>query len=210
VGPENPKNIPSSELWAVTGRWMVTPDSRPAAAVIFWHADIAVVVHSGSSGSLPVPTLHADRDPRTPAPACRLPADGRTSACPTCRSDPLGVALPTVRNQVLFVFLLLAHDRRRVLHFNVTANPTAAWTAQQIVEAFPWQEPPKYLLRDRDKIYGQACKKRVSAVGFEEALTGARFPRRNPLRREADRGDPTRLSRSRDRGQRATSQADPR
>jgi hypothetical protein len=80
----------------------------------------------------------------------------------------LGVALPTVRNQVLFVFLLLAHDRRRVLHFNVTANPTAAWTAQQIVEAFPWQEPPKYLLRDRDKIYGQAFKKWVSAVGFEE------------------------------------------
>jgi hypothetical protein len=61
-------------------------------------------------------------------------------------------AVPTVRNQVLFVFLLLAHDRRRVIHFNVTANPTAAWTAQQIVEAFPWQDPPKHLLRDRDGI----------------------------------------------------------
>jgi putative transposase len=62
--------------------------------------------------------------------------------------------VPTVRNQVLFVFLLLAHDRRRVIHFNVTANPTAAWTARQIVEAFPWQDPPKYLLRDRDKTHG--------------------------------------------------------
>jgi transposase InsO family protein len=77
VGPENPKNIPSSELWAVTGRWFVTPDSRPA-------------------------------------------------------------------------------------------------------EAFPWQDPPKYLLRDRDKIYGQAFKKRVSAVGFEEVLTVARSPWQNP------------------------------
>jgi putative transposase len=63
--------------------------------------------------------------------------------------------VPTVRNQVLFVFLILAHERRRVLHFNVTAFPTAEWTAQQIVEAFPWADPPKYLLRDRDRIYGR-------------------------------------------------------
>jgi transposase InsO family protein len=90
------------------------------------------------------------------------------------------IVVPTVRNQVLFVFLLLAHDRRRVIHFNVTTNPTDAWTTQQIVEAFPWQDPPKYLLRDRDKTYGQAFKKRVSAVGFEEVLTAARSPWQNP------------------------------
>ncbi|MFC1573178.1 integrase, partial [Candidatus Eisenbacteria bacterium] len=48
--------------------------------------------------------------------------------------------VPTVRNQILFVFLILAHERRRILHFNVTANPTAEWTAQQIVEAFPWND----------------------------------------------------------------------
>ncbi len=58
--------------------------------------------------------------------------------------------VPTVRNQVLFVFLVFAHERRRVLHFNVTTDPTADWTAQQIVEAFPWTDPPKHLLRDRD------------------------------------------------------------
>lgn len=63
--------------------------------------------------------------------------------------------VPTVRNQVLFVFLILAHERRRLLHFNVTVNPTAKWTAQQTVEAFPWQDPLRYLLRDRDKIYGE-------------------------------------------------------
>ncbi len=63
VGPEDPKNIPSKELWAVTGRWFVTPDSRPAAAVVSWNADIPVAVHANAAGSLPVPTLHADRDP---------------------------------------------------------------------------------------------------------------------------------------------------
>ena len=78
--------------------------------------------------------------------------------------------MPTVRNQVLFVFLLLAHDRRRVIHFNVTANPRAAWTAQQIVEAFPWQDPPKYLLRDRDKIYGPRFRKRVVGTIRRECL----------------------------------------
>jgi putative transposase len=88
--------------------------------------------------------------------------------------------VPTVRNQILFDFLLLAHDRRRVIHYNVTANPTAAWTAQQIVEAFPWQDPPKYLLRDRDKIHGKVFRKRVAAVGFEELLTAARSPWQNP------------------------------
>ncbi len=89
--------------------------------------------------------------------------------------------VPTARNQVLFVFLLLAHDRRRILHFNVTANPTAAWTAQQVVEAFPWQDPPKYLLRDRDKIYGQLFQSRVTGMGFTEVLTAARSPWQNPL-----------------------------
>jgi hypothetical protein len=88
--------------------------------------------------------------------------------------------VPTIQNQVLFVFLLLAHDRRRVIHFNVTANPTAAWTAQQIVKAFPWQDPPKYLLRDRDKIYGSSFKKRVKGMGIEEVPTAARSPWQNP------------------------------
>ncbi len=63
--------------------------------------------------------------------------------------------VPTVRNQILFVFLVLAHNRRRVLHFNVTSNPTARWAAQQLVEAFPWQDPPRFLLGDRDKIYAR-------------------------------------------------------
>jgi putative transposase len=60
----------------------------------------------------------------------------------------------TVRFEILFVLVVLAHDRRRVRHFGITGHPTAAWTAQQLVEAFPWETAPRHLLRDRDAIYG--------------------------------------------------------
>ena len=62
--------------------------------------------------------------------------------------------VPTVTFKVLFVFILLAHERRRIVHFNITDHLTAQWTAQQIVEAFPWESAPCYLLRDQDSIYG--------------------------------------------------------
>jgi putative transposase len=62
--------------------------------------------------------------------------------------------VPTIRLQVLYVFLVLAHERRRILHVNVTAHPTAEWTAQQLRNAFPWDSAPRYLLRDRDRIFG--------------------------------------------------------
>jgi putative transposase len=60
--------------------------------------------------------------------------------------------IPTATFRVPYVFLVLSHDRRRVVHFNVTANPTSAWTGQQVLEAFPWDAAPKYLFRDRDGI----------------------------------------------------------
>ncbi len=62
--------------------------------------------------------------------------------------------VPTATFRVLFAFVVLRHDRRRIVHFNVTAHPTAAWTAQQIVEAFPEETTPRFLIRDRDGIYG--------------------------------------------------------
>src|SRR6266704_1828203 len=82
----------------------------------------------------------------------------------------------TIWFEVLFVFVVLAHDRRRVLHFNVTAHPTAAWTAQQIVEAFPFDSAPKYLLRDRDGIYGHEFRKQVDVMGIKEVLSAPRSP----------------------------------
>jgi transposase InsO family protein len=86
----------------------------------------------------------------------------------------------TVRFEVLFVLLIFAHDRRRVLHCNVTAHPSAAWTAQQVVEAFPWETAPRYLLRDRDGVYGVDFRGRVAALGIEEVLTAPRSPWQSP------------------------------
>jgi putative transposase len=87
---------------------------------------------------------------------------------------------PTVRHRVLFVLLIMAHERRRIVHFSVTAHPTAQWTAQQVIEAFPWDEAPQYLLRDRDRVYGAAFQQRVQHMGIEEVLTAPRSPWQNP------------------------------
>jgi len=86
----------------------------------------------------------------------------------------------TVTFKVLFVFVVLAHDRRRVIHFNVTGSPTAKWTAQQIVEAFPWDTAPRYLLRDRDGIYGHEFTSRVDHTGIKEVKTAPRSPWQSP------------------------------
>jgi hypothetical protein len=78
--------------------------------------------------------------------------------------------IPTATFRVLFVFVVLAHRRRRVVHFNVTEHPTAASTAQQIVEAFPEETGPACLLRDRDGIYGAAFRGRVAGLGIDQVL----------------------------------------
>jgi len=88
--------------------------------------------------------------------------------------------VPTVSFKVLFVFIVLAHARRRVVHFNVTEHPTAQWTAQQLSEAFPWVTAPRFLIRDRDRVYGPAFKTRVECMGIEEVLTAPRSPWQNP------------------------------
>jgi putative transposase len=88
--------------------------------------------------------------------------------------------VPTVTFRVLFVLVLLAHERRRVLHFNVTEHPTAQWTAQQVVEAFPWNEAPRYLLRDRDRIYGAAFRQRIRHMDIREVITAPWSPWQNP------------------------------
>jgi len=84
--------------------------------------------------------------------------------------------VPAIRFQVLYVFLVLAHDRRRIIHFNVTSHPTAEWTAQQLREAFPFDQAPQYLLRDRDRIFGAEFSREVAALGTEEVLGAPRSP----------------------------------
>ena len=102
--------------------------------------------------------------------------------------------VPTAGLRVLFVLVVLAHHRRRVVHFNVTEHPTAAWTAQQIVDAFPDDTAPSYLLRDRDTIYGHAFRQRVKGMGIREVLTAPSQPVAEPLRGTAHRLDPARVS----------------
>jgi putative transposase len=97
--------------------------------------------------------------------------------------------VPTARLRVLFVFVVLAHDRRRVLHFNVTEHPTAAWTAQQIVDAFPDDSAPSYLLRDRDAVYGPVFRQRVKGMGVGEVLTAPHRPNSRSVRTTQDRCD---------------------
>ena len=77
--------------------------------------------------------------------------------------------VPTLRFQVLYVFLVMAHDQRRILHCNVTAHPTAEWTGQQLREAFPFDQLPRYLLRDRDAIFGDP---RRDPLGSEPTWSG--------------------------------------
>jgi putative transposase len=88
--------------------------------------------------------------------------------------------VPTINFRLLFVFLVLAHDRRRVLHFNVTEHPTAEWTAAQLGQAFPWDTAPRYLLRDRDRIYGDTFRGQAAAMHITEVLTAPRSPWQSP------------------------------
>jgi len=88
--------------------------------------------------------------------------------------------VPTATFRILFTFVVLRHDRRRIVHFNVTAHPTAEWTAQQIIEAFPEDSAPRFLIRDRDGIYGLSFQTRVTNMGIEEVPTAPRSPWQSP------------------------------
>ena len=88
--------------------------------------------------------------------------------------------VPTINMKVLFVLIVLEHERRKVLHFNVTEHPTGAWTAQQIVEAFADRDAAQYLIRDRDSRYSAEVRLRIKSLGIHEILTTLKSPWQNP------------------------------
>ncbi len=88
--------------------------------------------------------------------------------------------VPTIAFRILFVFVILGHDRRRPIHFAVTENPAAEWTARQLLEAFPWDSTPRYLLRDRDGSYGEKFQETTRWLGIREVLTAPHSPWQNP------------------------------
>jgi transposase InsO family protein len=89
--------------------------------------------------------------------------------------------VPTATFRILFVFVVLSHARRSVVHFHVTEHPTQEWTMQQIREAFPWDSTPRYLLRDRDAIYGRDFAAMTRDMGMDEVLTAPRSLWQNPF-----------------------------
>lgn len=97
--------------------------------------------------------------------------------------------VPMIRFPVLYVFLVLAHDRRRILHFAVTAPPTAKWTAQHLREAFPWDTAPRYLLRNRGRIF----EREFVGYGDQRGAVGTAFPLAASLCRTGHRLRPTRV-----------------
>ena len=90
------------------------------------------------------------------------------------------LTVPTATFRLIYVFIVLSHDRRHIVHFNATEHPTAQWTAQQLVEASPFDSAPPYLLRDRDAIYGKKVKRRIKSLGMDQVITAPRSPWQNP------------------------------
>jgi hypothetical protein len=115
------------------------------------------------------------RRPRTPSPTWRS----------FLRNKALGIAaidmfiVPSATFRFLFVMLILAHDRRKMVRFDVTQHPTAGWLSRQMTEAFPWDTAPRFLLRDRDASYGAVFSKRVEAMEISELVIAARSPWQN-------------------------------
>jgi hypothetical protein len=86
------------------------------------------------------------------------------------------LVVPTINFRLLFVLVILRHERRRLISLSVTDHPTAEWIARQITEAFPWDSAPTHLIRDRDASYGHAVTKRLAAMGIRDHPIAPRSP----------------------------------
>jgi putative transposase len=89
--------------------------------------------------------------------------------------------VPTLRFQILYLFVILSHSRRQVVHFAVTAHPTTAWVIQQLREAMPFGQQPTFLFRDNDGIYGDEVSRSLAGTGIAEVKTAHRCPWQNPF-----------------------------
>ena len=87
--------------------------------------------------------------------------------------------VPTIGFDLLYAIIIVRLDRRDLVWINVTANPTAEWIARQISEAFPWDDAPQYLIRDRDQIYGSVVTRRLLAMGIRDKPTAPTSPWQN-------------------------------
>jgi transposase InsO family protein len=116
------------------------------------------------------------RRPGTPSPTWR--SFLRNQAQGIAAIDMFVVA--SVSFRLLYVMIILGHDRRKIIRAAVTQHPTAEWLSRQVTEAFPWDTAPRYLLRDRDASYGSEFCNRVKAMGITQVVTSPRSPWQNP------------------------------
>ena len=89
------------------------------------------------------------------------------------------LVVPTIGFDLLYAFVIVRLGRRELIWINVTANPTAEWVARQITEAFPWSEAPRYMIRDRDRIYGAVVTRRLRAMGIRDKPIAPTSPWQN-------------------------------
>jgi transposase InsO family protein len=87
--------------------------------------------------------------------------------------------VPTISFQLLYGLLILAHGRRKIIWLGVTAHPSAEWIARQLTEAFGWEQAPRYIVRDRDRLYGDVFIRRLGAMGIRDRPTAPRSPWQN-------------------------------
>ena len=125
------------------------------------------------------PSAHAPSAATDAADQPDRPAGAGAPSSPTTRR-PFG-RLISSWSRPLYVLSLISHDRRRLLHFNVTGHPTAAWVWRQMIEATPWGQHPKYLIHDRDRAYGADFATRIAGLGIESVRTPVRAPRANAI-----------------------------
>jgi hypothetical protein len=101
--------------------------------------------------------------------------------------------VPTIGFKLLYGFVIIRLDRRDLVWIGVTTNPTAEWVARQITEAFPWDGAPRYMIRDRDRIYGTVVTRRLRAMAIRDKPIAPASPWQNSFCRTADQIDPARV-----------------
>ena len=109
----------------------------------------------------------------------RQARDGVPSCVITRRRSPPWICSSTIGFELLYAFIIIRLDRRDLVWINVTTNPTAEWIAHQIREAFPWDEAPRYLIRDRDRIYGNVVMRRIRTMGIRDKPIAPASPWQN-------------------------------
>jgi transposase InsO family protein len=115
-----------------------------------------------------------------PSPlALEVPTARRSAADSSGDSPPDLFLVPTISFRLLYGFLILRHSRRELLWVGVTAHPNAEWIARQLTEAYVWRQAPRYIIRDRDRVYGRAFLRRIRAMGIRDRPIAPRSPWQN-------------------------------